>query len=297
MATTCSGCVKALPEFNSIQKQFGNKVCIIPVTYEKKEKVKNFLQKHPAIKLPMIGEDTVLTKYFPHTFISHEVWIKNGIVKAITYTEYVTVENIQTILAGKPINWHVKNDELDRTSSLHHYSIIDLYLRSYNIYRYPYSHVVLEVKDTNRFINTSGMYNADWKLENTFCYDSIIPSLQAAIKNNIDRKYLDDYFGLYGRMEKRKMPCYLLTSSDTKPVRGKKPAGIQINIANLIYTLNRNFHGTPFIDATGNNDLLTISEGALKDMQLLKAELKRYSLELVKEEREMEVLVITETKF
>ena len=99
MATNCSSCIKLLPHLDSIQKNYGNKIRIFLVTEQKKEKVKKFLQAHPEIKLPVIGEDTLLSKYFPHTFISHEVWIMDGVVKAITYPEYVTDKNIQSLLA------------------------------------------------------------------------------------------------------------------------------------------------------------------------------------------------------
>ncbi|MDB5199262.1 MAG: Peptidyl-prolyl cis-trans isomerase [Chitinophagaceae bacterium] len=122
MASTCISCLKALPRFDSIQKIYGDKLQIFLVTYEKKDKVVKFLQKHNTLKLPIIGEDTILKKYFPHTFISHEVWIHNGVVKAITGTEYVTAANIEMVLRDKIINWPVKNDiaEFDYNKPLLH---------------------------------------------------------------------------------------------------------------------------------------------------------------------------------
>ena len=113
MASNCSSCLKILPHFDSLQKSYGNKLQIILVTYEKKEKVKRFLQNHPDVKLPIAGEDTLLTKYFPHTFISHEVWIQDSVVKAITYPEYVTATNIATVLAKLKVDWPVKKDIAD----------------------------------------------------------------------------------------------------------------------------------------------------------------------------------------
>ncbi|MGI8583214.1 MAG: peroxiredoxin family protein [Chitinophagaceae bacterium] len=113
MASNCSSCLKLLPHLDSIQPVFGNKLQIFLVTYEKKEKVKKFLQNHPGLKLPIIGEDTLLTKYFPHTFISHEVWIKDGVVIAITHPEYVNTINIETVFAGNKVDWPVKKDLAD----------------------------------------------------------------------------------------------------------------------------------------------------------------------------------------
>lgn len=113
MTTYCSSCLKALPRFDSLKKMYGDKVQVFLVTYEKKEKIKKFLQNRTWLKLPIIVEDTLLKKYFPHIYISHEVWIKDGMVKAITEPEYVTGNNIETLLAGNSVSWPVKRDAAD----------------------------------------------------------------------------------------------------------------------------------------------------------------------------------------
>ena len=110
MATTCVPCVKVLPRFDSLQKQYGKSLQIILVSPEKAERIQTFLKMHPSLHLPLAA-DSNCAKYFPHTYISHVAWINpNGVVCAITHTEYVNSENIQSVLNGQNINWHVKRD-------------------------------------------------------------------------------------------------------------------------------------------------------------------------------------------
>ena len=112
-ATTCSGCVHALPHLDTLQKVFGSKIKILPVTYEKEDLVNSFWRKSKFTKhlsLPSVVEDEQLTKYFRHQIIPHEVWIFKGVVVGITNEEYVNANNINKILSGEKVNWPVKND-------------------------------------------------------------------------------------------------------------------------------------------------------------------------------------------
>jgi thiol-disulfide isomerase/thioredoxin len=292
MGTTCSSCIKILPHFDSIQKSFAGKICIILVSPEKKEKIKKFLVSNSIgkkMKLPIIGEDTLLSKLFPHQYISHEVWIDHGMVKAITDPEYINAENIQTVLSGKTINWLVKNDKQDAQFSSDRYSIIDLYLHSYSLYRLPASHVLLEVKDTGRFV-CMGKYKTEWKKKNTFCYDSIAGNNPK--KGKEMREDLDRYFNLKGRMENRKVPCFHLIR--TTPVTTIISSQQSITLHNLVYSLNQNFYGIPFINDAGEKDIINISDESLTNIGLLKDALKKYGLKLIPGEIETEMLVITQ---
>lgn len=274
MASNCSSCLKVLPRFDSIQKIYGNTIQIYLVTEEKKDKIKNFLQRHPEIKLPVIGEDTVLSKMFPHTFISHEVWIKEGVVLAITHPEYVTVKNVATALSGSAVHWPVKDDVLEAKLSSTHFPIIDLYLHTYGLYHLPASHIILEVKNKDRFIYSGTGYKTEWTARNTFCMDAVSPDL-------------DNYFGLHGRIEKRKMNFYILRCCGSAPDTN---AGLTLH--SIAYRLNEN--NIPVINEAPERQRAPVSPEALKDVSLLKNELKKYGLELVQEEREAEVLVITD---
>ncbi|WP_316839247.1 TlpA family protein disulfide reductase [Pedobacter gandavensis] len=114
-ATNCTSCVSALPELDSLQKVFGHKIKILPVTYEDEQITANFLKKNKKVSglnITSVVEDKVLSKWFKHRVISHEVWIYKGRVIAITAPEYVDAHNIQKVLDGQHINWPVKDDFL-----------------------------------------------------------------------------------------------------------------------------------------------------------------------------------------
>lgn len=109
----CTGCIEALPKMDSLQKQFGNQIKILPVTFEPKALVENFWKKNRYIQnlaLSSVVEDRHFSSYFRHRSIPHEVWVYKGNVVAITTSQYVDESNIKKILSGTKVNWPVKND-------------------------------------------------------------------------------------------------------------------------------------------------------------------------------------------
>ena len=112
MTTGCASCIEALPRFDSLQKAYSDQIQIILVIPESETRVQAFLKRKNIafLNLPVIAGDTSLAQLFPHTYISHDVLIKNEKVIAITYPEYVVAENIQRILEGKNILMPVKRD-------------------------------------------------------------------------------------------------------------------------------------------------------------------------------------------
>src|SRR6185312_7673317 len=110
----CSGCVEGLPRMYALQKQFGNRIKILPVTWEEEPTVLAFWKTNKYTKslitLPSVIEDKNFSSYFQHESIPHEVWINKGKVIGITGPEYVDAYNIKEVLAGKIPNWPIKND-------------------------------------------------------------------------------------------------------------------------------------------------------------------------------------------
>ncbi|MBB5646288.1 FKBP-type peptidyl-prolyl cis-trans isomerase [Pedobacter cryoconitis] len=112
-ATGCAGCVLALPKMDSLQKQFGQKIKILPVTYEKEANVLTFWKNNINTKktsLSSVVEDNIFAAYFRHRTIPHEVWVYNGKVVGITSSDYVDSNNIKMVLSGQQNDWPVKND-------------------------------------------------------------------------------------------------------------------------------------------------------------------------------------------
>ncbi|GGH66700.1 thiol-disulfide isomerase/thioredoxin [Filimonas zeae] len=166
MDTYCSSCIEALPKMNAQQQQWGNRVAIYPVTWQKPALIKQWLTKPESIarrkqlQLTWITGDTVLSKYFRHKFISHIAWIYKGRVIAITGKEYVTAENIETVLNNQPVRWPVKSDAMNFDASRPLFTIAD----SANF------------NSNSRFFDYSGMagFRKGLVAENGVVYDSAI---------------------------------------------------------------------------------------------------------------------------
>jgi thiol-disulfide isomerase/thioredoxin len=115
-ATWCSPCIASFKKLDSLQKMFGGKILILPVSYERKDFVTAFLKRMNKVigLLPAtITEDVQLSKLFPHTSLPHYVWIDgNRKIIAITEGTAVTEKNINATLSGKDPVYALKKDEM-----------------------------------------------------------------------------------------------------------------------------------------------------------------------------------------
>jgi thiol-disulfide isomerase/thioredoxin len=110
-ATYCTPCLHLLPRYDSLQKQFGNKLQILLITNESSEKAKAQLKRFHS-GLPSVTSDENLAKLFPHNSIPHEVWIKDGKIIATGYGEDVNEEAIVRVIQNQPILTDPKEDNL-----------------------------------------------------------------------------------------------------------------------------------------------------------------------------------------
>ena len=99
-ATWCHPCVQAIPRFQELQTEFGNQLQILMVTSQPASVVEKFFSDR-GVKLPCVTGDQKLSKMFPHKYVPHEVWIKDGKVFAITDEADVTVDHINILLTAK----------------------------------------------------------------------------------------------------------------------------------------------------------------------------------------------------
>jgi len=104
-ATYCIPCIQELPRFDSLQRQFNDKIQVLPVTFQKKEVIVPFIKRLPSLKnlnLPIAVSDTILGELFPHISVPHDIIIdQRGIVKAIVNSRSINMESIQSILNGE----------------------------------------------------------------------------------------------------------------------------------------------------------------------------------------------------
>ena len=101
-ATWCKPCIQSLPQMDALQHAFANELLILPVAYERREKVGGFLNQR-TVSLPSIVSDMVLRSYFPYQVMPHHVWIYGGRVIASTSISYANARNIAKVLDGDRI--------------------------------------------------------------------------------------------------------------------------------------------------------------------------------------------------
>lgn len=108
-ATWCGTCIKKIPMSDSIQKEFKGRVQVIMVnsisgTGDSKEKVDSFfhqriLNQNKTFSVPIVSEDTLLRRFFPHMYLPHYVWIDSaGKLIAITSSEVFTRQTVMAFL-------------------------------------------------------------------------------------------------------------------------------------------------------------------------------------------------------
>lgn len=174
--TSCGQCVLALPGLDSLQQIFGEKIKILPVTYENEGVVRKFYKTNRHAKLttlPSVVEDTILNKTFKHYSIPFEVWIYKGVIIALTDDKYVTKKNIDLILQGKRPDWPVvmDHDLYDPKRGVFSQTVPDNSIRSYSILSafkrgFHYPPLISSILDTNTRIRTNTVFNRG--IEETF---------------------------------------------------------------------------------------------------------------------------------
>jgi thiol-disulfide isomerase/thioredoxin/uncharacterized protein (UPF0548 family) len=101
-ATWCTASSGFLLQAEEIQQHFGDRLQVIPVTYESKEQVAKSLALRKSLSelnLPLITEESRLRDYFPHITLPHLVLIDpEGRVRAITGAQDLTIAKLSTLL-------------------------------------------------------------------------------------------------------------------------------------------------------------------------------------------------------
>ena len=112
---SCVSCIKAFPHMDSLQNEFRQDLQIIAITRDERNKVLRFFEKRKNIILPAIPfvtGDTILSQYFPQSFLPWHVWLdSNLVVRHITHAYNATKENIADFLKGKLTDFYTLDIE------------------------------------------------------------------------------------------------------------------------------------------------------------------------------------------
>lgn len=103
----CSACMVDMPRLDSLQTKFGDKIQIILVTQNSAWEVEKLFKKITIARprLPIIINDTILYKMFPHTGDPFHAWVApDGKLAALTNHENTNTVTVGNALKGIPIN-------------------------------------------------------------------------------------------------------------------------------------------------------------------------------------------------
>ncbi|SFH19511.1 TlpA family protein disulfide reductase [Pedobacter insulae] len=115
-ATWCQPCVAMIPQMDSLQKVFGNKIQFISTTYQTANEVIPFLKKFEKqqgrhFSIPVLTDQKELNALFPHVYLPHYVWIDGeGKVIAITDHKEINAKSIQEALLRQTSSFQKKAD-------------------------------------------------------------------------------------------------------------------------------------------------------------------------------------------
>lgn len=115
-ATWCTSCIVTFPHNKEMAAHYRDKIQILNVGFEPKEKITKFLsglesRRGDSYRITTTTDDSLLSKLFPHKLIPHLVWIgKNGVVLAITDASQLTRDNIDAALRQKDLHTKRKKD-------------------------------------------------------------------------------------------------------------------------------------------------------------------------------------------
>lgn len=109
----CTVCIAQFPRFDSLQKQFGDKICILPVGFDiQPGNIMRFRNSRKGTKREMkmatavqSVSDSAMMQLFPHQGLPHEIWInEKGVLISVTDQLAVTAETITASLQGAVAN-------------------------------------------------------------------------------------------------------------------------------------------------------------------------------------------------
>lgn len=118
-ATNCGACIRGVPVLDSMRKAHPGELGVLLVCASPKEDSARVYKAFKRMKnaggstvtLPVVTGDTMLSHYFPHTFVPRFAWLDSDFeVIAVTGEEEVTPERIEDVLAGRPVSFLPSED-------------------------------------------------------------------------------------------------------------------------------------------------------------------------------------------
>lgn len=117
-ANWCAPCIAAIADADSVINRVKGNVQVIPITYQDSQEIRKFIKTNPVLNkltLSFITNDSSLMgNKIQFKKIPHEVWVdQNGVIKAITYPDELTKENVEKFIQNELMDIPEKVDVMD----------------------------------------------------------------------------------------------------------------------------------------------------------------------------------------
>jgi hypothetical protein len=195
--------------------------------------------------------------------------------------------------------------------------LVHLYYMAYSRFELPtanFKRIVFETKDSAKLKrpydkNVPADIRQNEMPSQYYCYEFKLP--EAVPRKEFFKGMLEDlnhYFNTYAVIEKRIIPCWVLTRTDNDDKKLESLGGpvsyphtgklSNLPLSSLVKYLNKFYQVEPVLDETNfskNIDMTLDFDPNMNkypDIEGVRKTLQRYGLDLVKKERETEILII-----
>ncbi len=114
---SCLPCIAAFPKMQELQDTFGDRIQVLLVTTDSKEKVDKLKERSKIVQqvhLPMVVNDSTLFRRFPFASVPAHVWVgPDGKIQYMTNGQNTTQESVGAYLQGKDPDLPVKREQKD----------------------------------------------------------------------------------------------------------------------------------------------------------------------------------------
>ncbi|WP_298421673.1 redoxin domain-containing protein [uncultured Kordia sp.] len=336
-ATWCGPCIPAMKNLIDLQDDFPNDMQVIGIAEDKPERLQRFIDNTPS-KAWFALQTKELEELFPYKILSHAIIINpKGEIVAITSTDNITKDIIQKVKDGKTISLPFKQENTkfdydadpfpqkntglkrvllkggiegvasyskgylkDKTYNGRRITIINQTVPSMyrNLYQMTYNRTVFNIDEEKYSYENP---------KNKYCLDIITEKADGSM-HELGIKKLNETFPVKAKLEKQKIPVYVLSVIDKTKLKKLVSTAKERNFEYRGYEFHakkipmkefaayiENETPVPVVDETGFSALLDIDfvfdpqkKGSFKE------ELAKLGLKLSKAEREVELLVIYE---
>lgn len=362
-ATWCSACLLNFPKMEELQKQYGDRIKIIAVTYQNRDLIEKFFSSKNGMrynKLFSVTDDKMFTELFPHRGIPYIAWIKDGKLVNTTDAEQVTAKSINEILENKESSLQTivqmsrdrplfLSEEFDRQkhTSMLNYSFLskghipeigagitfrkneeqkvngclftnlslwDIYFSiGYQIFNSLHIHegftekrMLVDVNDIGKII---GVQQSDGTFDgqDLYNYELNVPATKSDSLYPYMLEDLNRYTPLKAIIQKKNVQCLILkrtSSKDKIATKGgdlvstfpQSPSVLQnAPLSHMVNMINgKTPIKLPLIDETGYKENVDLRISGITTAEKLNKELQKYDLEVVEEQRELMMMVITD---